>query len=1215
MNDTIKKILKFLFPEWQIVEAVKQNGFIAWPSKKMKDNKEQEAGRYSKASRYETSPAQQTVPPMRRAATKDSHASKRMAQTLSKEAHSYEENGMAASDAISKDFEWIRAELSKDMVGQTNYLDELCLSFKRPFITGYDKGKPKNVILILGPKGTGKHSAVIRLTQLLKQKKLLKHRDVARIDLSLYASVQEFGLFVSDLYKSLYGSSDVLIFDHFEQAHPNVMEVITALSMTGRYGLDSRYIMQDQNLIDATGMLLKDSISEISANGKFFVLPSEKSEKDVIEILGRKFMNAIGDVVHTQPFSYEELQEIADRILAELQNKSEQTLSIRIKWNDTLPAAIAAQYKNATGVSGLNEYAEASIYKPLAEYRLKHEVASRETLFLSMTDDEITAQTNNSWIQLSALKPNRQPADIDNVKQELESIIGLQRVKDYVYGLEDNLNIQSRREIAGLARANISMHMIFTGNPGTGKTTIARIVARYLKALGVLSTGQLREVTRADLVGQYVGHTAKQTNDVIKSAIGGVLFIDEAYAICRDQHDSFGREAVDALVKGMEDNRNDLVVILAGYKDEMNTFLKTNSGLLSRFPHMIEFEDYTSDEMVQIALVTAKAKGYTIAEDCRGALVRLFDKKQIKGRNDSGNGRLVRNIIEAAILNQSKRLLKETAADLSLLTFGDFEFEDLSHFDLEKSLSPIIGLDQVKEFVRVQYRLLIAQDKRKKAGIEVDTSQSLNMIFSGNPGTGKTTIARVVAHMFKEMGLLKSGHLIETDQSGLVAEYVGQTAKKTEEVFRSALGGVLFIDEAYSLASEGGSFGKEAIDTLVKLIEDYRGEIIVILAGYNKEMSDFLKANSGLESRFPLRISFPDYSPEELLAIALQMITAKGFALAENSLPVLREQIMLLHKHSTIHSGNGRMVRNYLEDITRKQSARIAMNDISANEMNLIIPEDLQSENRQTSNFKLEDELSSIIGLDEVKDYIRSLSARLRMQNERKKLGLPVDSTQTLHMIFKGNPGTGKTMIARTVAQVLHQIGVMKTPKLVETDRSGLVAGYVGQTAIKTKEKVMEAMDGVLFIDEAYSLAQGGANDFGREAVDTLVKLMDDYRDRIIVILAGYSQNMDGFLSMNPGLKSRFPNIIEFIDYSTEQLVLICHQFFGSKGYELDPKAASKLQNILAVARETAQFGNGRYVRNLFEKAVNNQALRLSTDEDLTKEDLVTIIASDIEEV
>jgi len=329
----------------------------------------------------------------------------------------------------------------------------------------------------------------------------------------------------------------------------------------------------------------------------------------------------------------------------------------------------------------------------------------------------------------------------------------------------------------------------------------------------------------------------------------------------------------------------------------------------------------------------------------------------------------------------------------------------------------------------------------------------------------------------------------------------------------------------------------------------------------------------------------------------------------------LNEQIYNLHMRSNAHSGNGRLVRNYLDEIIRKQSARIATADIPANEMNIITADDILQKDTVTEAYDLEKALSSVIGLDEVKNFIRSLFAKLRLQNERKKMGLTVDSSQTLHMIFKGNPGTGKTMMARMIADVLYHIGVLKTNKLIETDRAGLVAGYVGQTAIKTREVICEALDGVLFIDEAYALSQGGENDFGREAIDTLVKLMDDNRERLVVVLAGYSDNMDKFLKTNPGLISRFPNIIEFADYSVDELVSIANDLYSSKGYTLRNGAKDKLMAILQKAVSQEAFGNGRSVRNLFEHSVNNQALRLSSDTDLTRDELSTIEEVDIEGV
>ena len=1209
MNFNVKDIINLVFPELQVVKAIREYGFIA---KRNKNNSQRQTQNmretYGGGNTSYSNDLNDIKQQVFRNKTKET-------QPGNTAIYKHKDTSKVNQDDISNIFSDIRGKMGNLIIGQTSYLDNLCIAFKRPFITGYDRIKPKNLIILLGNKSTGKHTSVSFLAKLLKERKLISSDSVLSIDLSLYATASEFGIFLSDLYKALYGQSDIVIFDNFNKCHSSVIDVIETLSTTGKYTLGSRYVFQNNSLVEANGMLLENSISDISSNSKYFIFTSDKAKNDVLNIFGSKFMECVGDILYTENFTYDELNRISLRIIENLKRKCNENLSMNIDCDKTIFNMIVSSYKITCGIEEMEKFVDLNIYKPLAELKLKSNISSNQSIFLSNINNQLTAKVDDVNINLSTITPNRNVYGLDDVKKELDSIVGIESVKQYVLSLEDNLKIQKIRENSGFKAVDISMHMIFTGNPGTGKTTIARIVAKYLKALGVLSQGQLKEVTRGDLVGQYVGHTAKLTNDVINSALGGVLFIDEAYALCRDKHDTFGLEAIDTLVKGIEDNREDLVVILAGYKEEMGEFLKTNSGLKSRFPNIINFEDYTPEEMYKISLITSKSKGYKISEECGEPLTKLFEKKQIKGKNDSGNGRLVRNIIESAILNQSKRLLLDKNTPMDLLNYEDFKFEETEKFDLEGSLSNIIGLENVKEFVRTQYKLLIAKEKRRKAGINVDTSQALNMIFSGNPGTGKTTIARLIADMFKEMGLLKSGQLIETDSSGLIAEYAGQTSKKTEEVFKSALGGVLFIDEAYALCNDGGSFGKEAIDTLVKLIEDYRGEIIVILAGYKKEMGDFLKTNSGLQSRFPLNVDFPDYSSEDLFKITLKMIKDKGFILDQGVDMLIKEQVYVLHKQSNEYSGNGRMVRNYLEEIMRKQASRIAIEDVTVDKMNMIVSEDIEAKTKSTSGFDLEGELSKIVGLEEVKDYIRSLNARLRMQSERKKLGLAVDNTQTLHMIFKGNPGTGKTMVARTVAEVLYNMGVIKTNNLIETDRAGLVAGYVGQTAIKTREKFMEAMDGVLFIDEAYSLSQGGANDFGKEAIDTLVKLMDDYRERVVVILAGYNYDMEKFLSTNAGLKSRFPNIINFKDYSTDELMKIAEILFESKGYEINSEAKNKLKEIFSVVKEEKQFGNGRYVRNLYEKAVNNQAMRLSTDMDLTKEELITIIDTDIERV
>ncbi len=1204
MKVNFKDILKFLFPEWQVIEIIKKDGFIAKSNEfraktnttQMVQNGENGLGLCNYAPTVET--------PLRNQEPK----------TISTPISSSKSEKIIKPNIVDEKFGGIEEVLAQEIIANDDYIKSLCVAFKRPYVSGYDNIIPKNVIFILGAKSMGKTYSIGKIADILKKRKIITNNTLGCIDLGKYPTPSESAVFLSDIYKALYGQNDIVVFENYEKSHSSNLEVVSQLVQEGKYNLNKRYALQNNMLVEATGTLLTNSIDVLNSNGKFFVFVSEKGESQISETFGTAFVKCIGDIISLQNFSQEEITSIAYMLIENFITKCKQHLKMEIITSEAFKKQIISSFNTKTGVKGLANYIENEIYKALSEYRLRNSVPNEEKIYLSY-EETFVATIDDKKIVLSNFIKNYDSVAIDNVKKELNDVIGLNAVKEYVLNIEENLKVQNLRQSKGLKAADISMHMIFTGNPGTGKTTIARIVAKYLKAIGVLSSGQLREVSRADLVGQYVGQTAQLTNEVIRSSIGGVLFIDEAYSLCRDKNDTFGLEAIDALVKGMEDNRDDLVVILAGYEKEMGEFLKSNSGLKSRFPNVVKFEDYTPTEMYKISLITAKSKGYRIDEECEEGLLKLFEKSQIKGKNDSGNGRLVRNVVETAILQQSKRVARDNNVDLELLTNADFGLEKTSDFDLETELSKIIGLSKVKDFVRTQQKLLIAQEKRRKADLKVDTTQSLNMIFSGNPGTGKTTIARVVADMFKQMGILKSGHLVETDKGGLVAEYVGHTAKKTEEVFKSALGGVLFVDEAYAIASDGSSFGQEAIDTLVKLIEDYRGEIVVILAGYEKEMKDFLKANSGLESRFPLKINFPDYSAEELFDIGLKMIDAKGFKLAESSINIFKEQIYNLHKHSSAHSGNGRMVRNYIDELVRNQSSRIATSDVSSSEMNIILPEDIVLKKATNSDFDLEKEFENVIGLESVKNYIRSLKARLRMQEERRKVGLQVDSTQTMHMIFKGNPGTGKTMMARTVANVLYNMGVIRTNKLVETDRAGLVAGYVGQTAIKTTEVIQSALDGVLFIDEAYALAQGGENDFGREAIDTLVKLMDDNRDRLVVILAGYSNDMDNFLMKNAGLKSRFANIIEFPDYTTDELLEIAEKQYNANGYVIDDSAIGILRSLFDEAKSNSQFGNGRFVRNLFEKSVNNQALRLSKDNDLTKEELITITAEDIKGV
>ena len=392
-------------------------------------------------------------------------------------------------------------------------------------------------------------------------------------------------------------------------------------------------------------------------------------------LAGAAFVSALGDVCETSAFAREALAALAAQQLNALAAKVKTRLGLTLSAGADVRDYVAAQCSPKQGAAGLTACCD-KIFRALSEYCLQTDAALTGTITLTAREDGLNFALNDAGPQkLFDLLPAAYTGAVEEIRKELNDLVGLAPVKEYVFGLADNIQVQQRRAAAGLKTASLSMHMIFTGNPGTGKTTIARLVAKYLKAIGALKGGQLVEVSRGDLVGRYTGHTAPLTNSVIQSALGGVLFIDEAYSLYRGEQDSFGLEAIDTLVKGMEDHRDELVVILAGYTGEMETFLTANSGLASRFPNKIEFPDYTADELLDITNVLARGKGYRLAESCTEPLRGYYARRQAEDARTAGNGRLARNTLEKAIFNQSRRLVAEPAAELDVILPSDLELQ------------------------------------------------------------------------------------------------------------------------------------------------------------------------------------------------------------------------------------------------------------------------------------------------------------------------------------------------------------------------------------------------------------------------------------------------------------------------------------------------------------------------------------------------------------
>ena len=752
------------------------------------------------------------------------------------------------------------------------------------------------------------------------------------------------------------------------------------------------------------------------------------------------------------------------------------------------------------------------------------------------------------------------------------------------------------------------LHTVLMGNTGTGKSSIVRSMATRYHELGLISSPT---PIIYDAVDYDEFH--KKFGENYRKAKGCLLCIENVQKLIPKDY-SQHVDQIDRLLNEMskEENRQYPIVVLSGLPQGMREYLDANDAVKSKFRLIFSLPDHSTLHLSQITINELAKSGFTLDDEARSKLAKVFAHTLKQSRMpdyhaDAKNAWLAHKTAETIKGSYYLRISDSEEHGNRAITSDDITGETGNEKSLEQILTELdgfIGMDSIKTAIRGLIDEVTLQKERAAAGVGKDTQVAFHIVLTGNPGTGKTTVARVLGEVFKAVGVLDLGHTLEVDRSKLVAGWLGQTAPLVNDNCDRAMGGVLFIDEAYSLKQNVNDyFGQEAIDALLKRMEDARGKFIVVIAGYPNEISTFLQSNPGLESRFVNRYRFhlDDYTPEELLAIFKKLTDAECYELDEDAALSVLQYFKDKCNHKDKNFGNGREARNLFEGCRNLQAQRVnalqKQSGCDTAELSRIRLADIPGTSKEQARGMdaVLQELNGMIGLMGVKKEINSLISFLQIEKMRADQG-GVETKLNLHFVFKGNPGTGKTTVARVVADVFKSLGLLSKGHLLEVKSDDLIGEYIGHTAVKTNKVIDSAMGGVLFIDEAYTLAAGG-NSFGKEAIDTLLVRMENDRGKFIVIAAGYSHDMAGFLQTNPGLTSRFTKFIDFEDYLPAEMLSMYQSMMTVKGMNCDPATDESLHTMFdeLYAGRDNNFANGRAVRNLFEGTLQHQASRLAS--------------------
>lgn len=786
--------------------------------------------------------------------------------------------------------------------------------------------------------------------------------------------------------------------------------------------------------------------------------------------------------------------------------------------------------------------------------------------------------------------------------KEFGALFAKDNLHDVLVEFEKRVDVDLQMKARG-NRVHIQMDCLILGNAGTGKHFMANQLVDYLIRKRVVGPDKVKVLDAVDYA-----HWSDDFDKNIEAVKDGVLVIHNAHKLVVNGDPT----DLDPLFRKMHDYGSTMpIVIMTALRRDFEDYLANRHEVLGLFEFRFNLKPFDTESLCKACAHTlAQRYILPISEEAKKKLLAHFEWMMRKGEGLDGNGLLADQKAEELAVNTLLRRGKQVEEqDVK----GEV-FVPRTEAEIWQELEEFIGLQSVKDEIhKIIDNVKEAQREGGKAKI------TDHFVFSGNPGTGKTTIARIFADILGAMGVLPKGQYVEVAAKDLISDVVGGTERNVQEYVDRAMGGVLFIDEAYGF--NDGMFGKAGIDKLVPILENKKGEFVCIAAGYRDDMKEFLKMNTGLPSRFNKQIEFPDYNAMELEQIFRSMAKKKGFSLDAEADDKLHIEFENMYNRRGDTFGNARDVRNLLDTaIERRRIRHRSMTEEEiAKEGKLLTYSDIAGEgvNKVVDIREVMRELDELVGLESVKQSLRDLAATIRREQQLAQRRNRTPNINVSHYLFLGNPGTGKTTVARLMGKILFSLGVISSPEVYEVKREDLVGRCLGDTAPMTKSAVMRAMGAVLFIDEAYSLNSNTQQDYGREAINTLTPLLEDYKGKFVCIAAGYTRDMLQFLKQNKGLASRFDEKIYFEDYTVDELFRIFVSMATKKDFHIDDEALEAAKDLFgqAYARRDENFGNARTVRKTLDRAIKNLSTRTAFDDTLSDEELMTITVEDIKKI